>query len=143
MNSVQLTVPYWSLQLAGAALVALVSGFIALFVVQYVKHRYTLAQLQKMGSLALHTVVLLVASGMTAIDYYTPLLQQNLIVLQHLPYVGGLALGVYTVANFLFATKKQAWFQKWFKTAEKLDKKVNKSTSFDGPVDVPAEDALV
>lgn len=125
---------------AGTIVTALLIGFVT----EYVKHRYTLKQLKKLETLAIHTLLVGLAVASTVLEYAIPFLQTNLRALETLPYIGAYAVGVYAAANYLYALKGKTWYQNLLNTAQKLDKKLNAPVNnFDAPAPTIPTDELI
>lgn len=125
MQTVQFTIPTWAPQILVVAGLTLLFGLLTGLIVQYIKHKYTLAQGQSLAMLAVHNALIVVSLAFTALSYFLPFLQQNIIAFQHLPYVGAYAVGLYGAANYLYALKGRTWFNNILQTAQKLDAKNN------------------
>lgn len=111
---------------------AIITALLVAFVMEYIKHRFTLKQAQalattgvKLAQSKLHVLLVLISTLFAGLEYYIPFLQQHLRTLETLPYLGAYVVSIYAAANFLYALKAKTWFQAVLKTATKLDAKVN------------------
>lgn len=98
--------------------VILTATLLSLAVFLINKH-YTASQQRKIKSSGLHLLLVGITGLFTALQYFIPFMQQNLVYLQHVPYVGVYMLSVYSAANFLFNLKYEVWFKQLFATAQK------------------------
>lgn len=148
----QVTIPDWLFNAAngvhdnwGVVAATIVTALVIGFIVEYVKHRYTLKQMKKLQGLAIHTLLVGLAVMSTVLEYATPFLQTNLRALETLPYIGAYAVGIYAAANYLYVLKGKKWYQNLLKTTQKLDKRLNgpQPQSYDAPAPTNPTDELV
>lgn len=126
MNSnVTFVVPQWGVQFAAVAFLTIFLALLTGFVVEYLKHRYTLAQGKKLAMFAVHNALVFIAALFGALSYAIPFLQTNLTALEKLPYFGAYVVGIYAASNYLYALKGKTWFKNLLNTAQKLDAKQN------------------
>lgn len=77
---------------------------------------------EKYKDSTVHILLVVITSFFTGLATLIPILQDNLIFLQHLPYVGEFIITVYAAANFLYALRLKVWFvaiQNWLRKEDK------------------------